>query len=73
MAKLIRYEKEVSLEEYVIAEVCANYGTQTRVTVPVLKHILDVYEITYIFITIIFRTRINYDCVILFVTTNKTK
>lgn len=47
MAKLIRFEKEMTLEEYVIAEVCANYGTQTRVTVPVLKHILDVCEITY--------------------------
>ena len=47
MAKLIRFEKEMSLEEYVIAEVCANYGTQTRVTAPVLKHILDVYEISY--------------------------
>lgn len=47
MAKLIRFDKEMSLEEYVIAEVCANYGTQTRVTVPVLKRILDVCEITY--------------------------
>lgn len=47
MAKLIRFDKEMSLEEYVIAEVCANYGTQTRVTVPVLKNILDVCEITY--------------------------
>lgn len=47
MAKLIRFEKEMTLEEYVIAEVCANYGTQTRVTIPVLKHVLDVCEITY--------------------------
>lgn len=47
MAKLIRFEKEMTLEEYVIAEVCANYGTQTRVTISVLKHILDVCEITY--------------------------
>lgn len=47
MAKLIRFEKEMTLEEYVIAEVCANYGTQTRVTVSVLKRILDVCEITY--------------------------
>lgn len=47
MAKLIRFDKEMSLEEYVIAEVCANYGAQTRVTVPVLKNILDVCEIAY--------------------------
>lgn len=47
MAKLIRFDKEMTLEEYVIAEICANYGTQTRVTVPVLKRILDVCEITY--------------------------
>lgn len=47
MAKLIRFEKEMALEEYVIAEVCANYGRQTRVTVPVLKHILEACEISY--------------------------
>lgn len=47
MAKIIRFDREMSLEEFVIAEVCANYGTQTRVTVPVLKHILDIYEIPY--------------------------
>lgn len=47
MAKLIRFEKEMSLEEYVIAEVCANYGIHTRITVPILKSILDTYEITY--------------------------
>lgn len=47
MAKLIRFDKEMSLEEYVIAEVCANYGTCTRVTVSTLKSILDVCEITY--------------------------
>ena len=47
MAKLIRFEKEMALEEYVIAEVCANYGTHTKITIPVLKHILDVCEITY--------------------------
>ena len=35
MSKLICFEKEMSLEEYVITEVCANYGTQTRVTVAV--------------------------------------
>ena len=47
MAKLIRFEKEMTLEEYVIAEVCANYGVHTRVTVPILKHILDACEIPY--------------------------
>lgn len=47
MAKLIRFDKELSLEEYVIAEVCANYGTQTRITSNVLKRMLDVCEITY--------------------------
>ena len=47
MAKLFRFEKEMSLEDYVIAEVCANYGTHTKITVPVLKHILDVCEIAY--------------------------
>lgn len=47
MAKLIRYEREMTIEEYVIAEVCANYGVHTRITAPVLKHILDGCEITY--------------------------
>ena len=47
MAKLIRFEKEMTLEEYIIADVCANYGTQTRITVPVLKHILNVCEMDY--------------------------
>jgi len=47
MAKLIRFDKEMNLEEYVIAEVCANYGTQTRVTSNVLKNMLDECEITY--------------------------
>lgn len=47
MAKLIRFEKEMSIEEYVIAEVCANYGTQTRVTSSVLKYMLDSCEILY--------------------------
>lgn len=47
MTKLIRFEKEMSLEEYVIAEVCANYGVHTRVTSSVLKDILDNCEISY--------------------------
>lgn len=47
MAKLFRFEKEMSLEDYVIAEVCANYGTHTKITIPILKHILDACEITY--------------------------
>lgn len=47
MAKLIRFEKEVSLEEYVIAEVRANYGISTRITVSVLKHMLDECKISY--------------------------
>ena len=47
MAKLIRFDKELSLEEYVIAEVCVNYGMQTRITSNVLKRMLDVCEITY--------------------------
>jgi len=47
MAKLIRYEKEMSLEEYVIAEVCANYGTQTRVTASYLKKMLDACKVSY--------------------------
>lgn len=47
MAKLIRFGKEMSLEEYVIAEGCANYGSHTSVTIPVLKQILDKQKIPY--------------------------
>jgi len=47
MAKLIRFEKEMSLEEYVIAEVCTNYGTQTRVQSSDLKRMLEACEIVY--------------------------
>lgn len=47
MANLIRFDKKISLEEYVIAEVCANYGTCTRVTVSTLKSILDVCGLSY--------------------------
>ena len=47
MAKLIRMEKEMTMEEYVMKEVCSNYGINNRITVPVMKNILDVCEISY--------------------------
>lgn len=46
MANLIWFGKQVSLEEYVVVNVCANYGVHTRVTTEVLRDILETCGVT---------------------------